>query len=217
MTRVFRVICSKLAYSNANMDDSRHRKAKFSFSLTTWFLATTVFVLLLVLWIQNSQRVSALRDADRFKRRLYEVSTLPITYDRLLLIRVSGDVYIVKCLRPTTGALDEVCVEWFKISEEKIQQLETEGGWKQTLDQIPDDSKGQDTANETVGGVISFGPIALRWSRGGPEFGWLYLSEANFPGSGMTPVEFDVYREQPTDIEYIKSLHDWLWQPVAVD
>lgn len=92
--------------------------------------------------------------------------------------------------------------------------MKTEGGWNQVLDRLSENEKGTDTGNETAGGVISFGPIALRWSRGGPESGWLYLSESNFPGSGFTPIAFQVYREQLTDIEDIKSLHDWLWQPV---
>jgi hypothetical protein len=187
------------------------------FSLATLLWIITVMLLCLVIWRENQHKQDALLEIERLKELIYHESTIRVDYDRILLFRLESRLYALLLKAPPKERLDRVDFEWIKIPDASTSGMTDAKDWDNLVANLSPEDRGAGSTDETMGHTfVHVGPFMIPWSRGGPRYGWLYLSQATY-SAGTSPSQVDVYREQLDDLRQLKQIDNNLWKPVRVE
>jgi hypothetical protein len=192
------------------------RRLASSFSLATMFWFITTFLLSIGLWKVAQQKRQAFSEIERLKELNYLDSTIRVDYGRIVLFQVDDEIYALRMSSLPTN-LNGASYEWMRFSKESIaESVDSPMEWKDAYQRRSTEDRGDGSTNEDDGHVIvRIGPLTVTWSRGGQEFGWLYLTEAKYSGSG-DPVRFEIYRVQLEEFSQSNQINNKLWKPIRL-
>jgi len=190
---------------------------RFSFSLADLFLFATFIVLILGVLLLIRQNRNAQHEISWLKQQLDQESVIQIDYDYITLFQIDQDIYALRVTPAMSGSADKVEYEWIRVPDSN--EINGLSSWKEVFDRQIQTNRGHGSLEETNNRTqLEIGPITIQWSRGGPDHGWLYLSEVRKLDSGQ-PIKMAIYRSQIVTLDQIGHLQSSLWKswPLEVD
>jgi hypothetical protein len=200
-----------LDLANDQVGQKLVRRMSFSLANVFWFATFVVLVLGLLLLVRQNR--NARQEISWLEQQLDRDSVVQIDYDWITLFRMNQEVYALRLFPAANGAEDKVNYEWIKVPANN----ESDGNatWTEVFDRQIDKNRGSGSLEETNNRTqLEIGPITIQWSRGGPNYGWLYLSEVRqLDSRRLTTIE--IYRSPIVSLDQITQItqvHSRLWK-----
>ncbi len=190
---------------------------RLSFSLANVFWFATVIVLVLGVLLLVRQNRNARQEISWLEQELDRDSVMRIDYDYITLFHMNQEIYALRMTPAENGTGDKVNYEWIKVPANNV--IDGNATWKEVFERQIQKNRGNGSLEETNNRTqLEIGPITIQWSRGGDDYGWVYLSEVRqLESRRLTRIE--IYRSPIVSLDQIARLHSRLWKswPLEMD